>query len=325
MSAPSRFCRHGTLAERCPICRPARESEERAASIRSQRVRPERRQDAPRARSRAGAGSRSGLVIRRESRSDDDGYRSTLAPGLRSTADAQRLAAEIGFAHGRLELLDSAPPGLYAEVAVNSDLEEASWLAFLIAYLGPLEGPDPFAGIAAARVPWRDADSFAPDAAMLGPRTAHDPARGLGTVDAYRRWVSRFGSQQAAFTADPAWSPGQRFERLFERLALPGLHRRARYDLLVTLGRLGRFELRAGGLLLVEDDPVVRAAKRVFGIGDRPSLERRASALASAAALPPDTLDLALERWAAGEPISLAASHADPAAQERAEAALGLS
>jgi len=91
---------------------------------------------------------------------------------------------------------------------------------------------------------------------------------------------------------------------VFERLALPGLHRRARYDLLVTLGALGRYPLRAPGLMLSEDDPVSRAAKRVFGIGDRLTLERRARDLATAVAVPVEALDSALEWWARGERTS---------------------
>ncbi len=33
---------------------------------------------------------------------------------------------------------------------------------------------------------------------------------------------------------------------MYERLALPGLHRDARFDLLVTLGALGVYELERG-------------------------------------------------------------------------------
>ena len=40
--------------------------------------------------------------------------------------------------------------------------------------------------------------------------------------------------------------PERRFARAFERLALPGLHRDARFDLLVTLGELGLHDMQAG-------------------------------------------------------------------------------
>ena len=47
---------------------------------------------------------------------------------------------------------------------------------------------------------------------------------------------------------DPGWMPERRFARAFERLALPGMNRAARFDLLATLGSLGVYELRAGAL-----------------------------------------------------------------------------
>jgi hypothetical protein len=263
------------------------------------------------------------LTIRRERRSDDDGYRSALAPGLRSTHDARHLAVSLSDANGRLTVLATDPPGLYGEVAGERDLEEASWLAMLIAYLGPLDGVDPFAGIRAVRLPWRDGDVPLLDDAPLGPRSSHEAPRGQHTLLAYRRWAERAGSQAAAFTGDPGWTPEQRFERVYERLALPGFHRRARYDLLATLGALERYELRPPSLLLTEDDPVSRAAKRVFGIGDRLTLERRAQALAQALDVPIAALDLGLENWAREAPIALAVNSRDEALLLRAASVLG--
>ena len=260
--------------------------------------------------------------MRHEARADDDGYRSPLAPGLRSTEDARRLAGEVAFAVARLAALSGDPPGVYAQIAREPDLEEATWLALLTAYLGPLESDQPFSTIEAVRTPWGELPEL--DRVELGPRTAHQPRRGTQTLAAYRRFATRAGSQQLAFTADPTWTAELRFGRIFERLAVPGLHRRARYDLLVTLGRLGRYPLAAPGLLLTEDDPVTLAAKRVFGIGDRLTLERRAGELAAAAQAPVDALDLALENWAGGERITQGfRGVADEAAELRARSALG--
>ena len=77
----------------------------------------------------------------------------------------------------------------------------------------------------------------------------------------------------------------------------------------MTLGRLGVFDMRAGSLALAgaatASDPTVLAAKRVFGIGDPLLLERRAGALAEAAAVPIEALDLALANWAAPERATL--------------------
>ena len=67
-------------------------------------------------------------VVRQE-RASDDGFRSPLLPGLRSSADAERLVEEIAFSAGRLLALGSEPPGLYKDVRVlaEHDLEQATW------------------------------------------------------------------------------------------------------------------------------------------------------------------------------------------------------
>jgi hypothetical protein len=231
------------------------------------------------------------------SQAADDGYRSELVPGLKASADADRLAAELAFATARLAELAADPPGLYAQVGADPDLEEALWLAFLIAYLTPTDGDDPFAGIRAAHVPWSSGEL--PDLDVpLGIRTSHDRAAGERTVLAYRAWAQRAGGQQAAFTGESAWTPERRCDRLFERLALPGFGRAGRYDLLVTLARLGVVDVRASTLQLTDDATTI-AAKRVFGIGDKMLLERRARDLADAAEVPIEALDLALFNWAA--------------------------
>ncbi len=282
--------------------------------------------------SRGGRGSRApgsgGVRVRRLARGAEDGYHSSLVPGLRSSEDAERLADEIGFAMKRLERLEHDPPGLYAEVARgDADLEERSWLAFLIAYIGPLDDPEPFASIDAIRRPWSAAEEPPLEQAQPGPRTADAPSRGTATLDAYRAWAARSGSQAAAFTGEAVWTPERRFERVFERLSLPGFHRDARFDLLVTLGRLGAYELRAGKLHLGGSDEVTLAAKRALGIGDPMLLERRAADLAGACGLPLEALDLGLYNWGRGERATLGLNgddEPDGQAVDQARAALGL-
>jgi hypothetical protein len=103
-----------------------------------------------------------------------------------------------------------------------------------------------------------------------------------------------------------------------------------RYDLLITLGRLGLYELRADSLhlgtrtSLIASDPTPPAAKRVFGIGDPLLVERRAAALAQALSTPIEALDLALANWSSEERVTLGFPDdtADAHAVERAEAAL---
>jgi hypothetical protein len=85
------------------------------------------------ARTRSGSSTRSatrrapGVVTRRVARAADDGYRNALVPGLRATADAERLAAAVAWADARLE-----PPGPHPAVAEQPEREEAFWLAFLL-------------------------------------------------------------------------------------------------------------------------------------------------------------------------------------------------
>jgi hypothetical protein len=269
--------------------------------------------------------------VRRELRAVDDGHRSPLVPGLRASQDAARLAEELAFGVGRLSVLATAPPDLLGEAraqGASGDLEQATWTCFLIAYLCPLEGSDPFAGI--RRVLGDGPGGL--EGVPLGPLTSHDPARGDATLRAYRQWAEHAGGQEHAFSGDSAWTAERRFERLFERLALPGLTRIARYELLVTLGRLGCYELYADSLHLsgatgtAHDDIAAVAAKRVFGIGDPLHLERRARALAEAISVPIEALDLALANWGAGERATLGIQPdaLDRDALQRAREALGL-
>jgi hypothetical protein len=234
-------------------------------------------------------------------RGADDGYKNSLVMGLKSSADATRLGEEIAFANHRLRVLEHAPPGLYAEVAdAAGDVEERSWLAFLIAYLCPLEADDPFVEIARVRTSWASGEVPDLEDVGTGPRSAHDPGRGSRTLQAYRAWAARTGSQAAAFTGDGGWTPERRFARAFERLALPGLNRDARFDLLVTLGRLGVYDMQAGSLALGGANEVTVGAKRALGIGDPLLLERRASDLAQACAVPLEALDVGLDNWQRG-------------------------
>ena len=271
----------------------------------------------------------SGIKVRRVERAPEDGYDNELVPGLRASADGVRLADELAFAVARLDELATDPPGLYAEVARATDPEEAAWLAFLIAYVGPGRGDEPWAQITAARVPWAGGELPRLDGVTGGPRTSIDPVRWTTTVAAYRAWAERSGGQLAGLRGDADWEPGRRFARTFERLALPGFARGPRYDLLVTLGALGVVEVEAGTLAVGKDalDPVVSAAKRVLGIGDAINIERRATELVQGAGVPFAALDLALLNFAAPEEERAtqgARRAADPARRAAIGRALGV-
>jgi hypothetical protein len=237
----------------------------------------------------------------------------------------------------------TAPPGLFNEIralAGDGELERATWLCFLTVYLSPLQGDDPFAGV--RLVLDREGDgSGSQDAARregspldgvpLGPRTSHDPARGSETVHDYRQWALHSGSQVQGLLGETSWTPQRRFERAFERLALPGFGRMGRYELLVTLGRLGLYEMQADSLHLAAgrtglEDLTTIAATRVLAVGDPIYLERRASAFAQELDVPIDVLDLAFANWGTGERATLGfkSDVTDRHALERAREAFDL-
>jgi hypothetical protein len=89
-------------------------------------------------------------------------------------------------------VLASDPPGLYAEVAGEPDIEEASWLALLIVYLGTLDdADDPFVTIRELRTSWSSGELPDIAGAQLGRRSSAVAVRGDEMLLAYRRWVER--------------------------------------------------------------------------------------------------------------------------------------
>jgi hypothetical protein len=290
------FCRHNRPTNKCPIC--SKELDQRLreqAPIKYVSVRKPGATSTPRSRSGAGAKSSTSrsnpnrVVTRKLARAADDGYRNPLVPGLRATADAERLAGALTQAVARLEA-----PGPHPVIASIESLDDATWLAFLIALAPELEDV-----LTEARPSWADKDLSAL------------PAAKQRTANAYLAWVERAGGQEPAFTGEAVWTPQRRFDRVFERLALPGFGRTARYDLLTTLGAAGRYPLDAQSPHFVEDDPTTLAAKRLFVSGDRMLLERRAREFAEAADLPIAALDHGLKVWGTpGEHVDLTA---DPA------------
>ncbi len=286
------FCRHNHLLQNCTICareqnfeaRPVlspaapKSSEPRERTARPARERPER---APRPREprvqRSVGGSGNAVRVKRLTRSAEDGFRSPLVPGLKSSADAERLAEEIAFASWRLSLME--------QVAAGEPVIEAV--------------PEVWREIAAP------GDAGARSAVTF--RHVLDGARGLQPGDrdsvlaGFEAWGARFGSFADGFQGDLAWTPQRRFERDFERLGgVHGLGRDIRYELLTLLGRLGVYELRPDRLFLSGENESTWAAKRALGIGDPLLLERRAANLAAACEAEIESLDLALYNWGSG-------------------------
>jgi hypothetical protein len=287
------FCRHNRPTNKCSIC--SKELDQRLreqAPIKYVTVRKPGATSTPRsqrasgsARSASAKSSASNRVVTRKlARAADDGYRNPLVPGLRATADAERLAGALTQAVARLE-----PPGPHPAIASIESLDDATWLAFLIALAPELEDV-----LTEAQPRWADKDlSALPEAKQR-------------TANAYLAWVERSGSQPAAFTGEEVWTPQRRFDRVFERLALPGFGRTARFELLTTLGAAGRYPIEAAAPHFVEDDVTTLAAKRLFVSGDRMLLERRAKEFAQAAELPIAALDHGLAVWSTpGEHVDL--------------------
>jgi len=283
------FCRHNRLTANCPICSRELEAELRAKAPPRTRTPSTRSASGAGPRRPRGGGRTTGVVTRRLQRAADDGYRNPLVPGLRATADAERLAAALLAAARRLE-----PPGPAPEVAAEPDLEEATWLAFLHA-IGAEE-----------RLSWGSGEA---------------PASHARTAEAYRAWSRRAGAQAAGIAGEPAWTPQRRFSRAFERLTISGFTRAPRFEYLVTLGAAGRYDIEAGELhLAAGEDATTDAAKRLLVSGDKLLLERRARELAEACAVPVAALDRGLAVWGTpGEPVDLADEIPAPVA-----AALGL-
>lgn len=341
------FCPHNRLAQNCPICTGKRT--ESAAYIRA--LSPDqlraRRRDAAQAEKQqqvrkrsvretgqvrtAGRSTSRGIRVRATARVADDGYRNQLVSGIKLSADVRRLAEELAFAASRLATFACNPPDFYVAVMAAESVEETIWQCFLAAYFCPLEvaDEDPFAAICsvAQQTPWLNGGSPSSLSHLpLGPRTSHDSIRGDATLVAYRAWAERSATQITALQGESYWSPERRFDRLYERLALSGLNRAARYDFLLTLGSLGLVALRPQSLYFKADDEVAVAAKRVFGIADPLILEQRAKILAQACELPLGAFDLALYNWGCGERVHLGFPDTvvDHALQHTVFSALGL-
>jgi len=321
------FCRHNRLVENCPICS---KKERVSAPTRSVARRPSKPAGTGAVRAPRKSVS-SGMTVRRVQRAPDDGYEHDLVPGLRSSEDAGRLADELAFSAARTRELSEAPPGLYGDAAREPDREEAAWLAFLITFMSPLAGEDPWAGIQAVRTTWASGELPDLEGAAFGPRSGYDARRGTAALEAYRAWAERGGGQIAALAGEESWTLQHRYDRAFERLGLPGFGRPQRMELLVVTHHLGLVELDPWTLHLSSAapmDPVSLAAKRILGIGDPVLLQRRQRELAHGAGIPVETLDLAFYNWAAPDGseryVSGSDAAVDPAERDGIATALGL-
>ncbi len=307
MRAVPTFCRHGRFEASCAICRNEKAKAEPQATRPAAKGTAARRPTSSQTAASTGPKRSRTVVTGKLTRNADDGFRSELLPGIRSSADAMVLAQELTLAEARLSAIATDAAGPWAAVAERaSDPSQAFVAALVIA----VASPDDVAGSlvtaagalaalepAAAELddsgtlPGASAIAEILDAGPRGPR-AHDASGAALAVPAQLAQRSA-GSLATGLAGEASWTPERRFARLLDRLALKGLPRAVRYDLLVALGRAGALPVRADGLHLGTDQ-VTDAAKRLFAVADVALLERRAAALIEATDVAWDALELAL-------------------------------
>ena len=277
-----KFCRHGALADALPDL-PARASR---PSVRGDAARPRAQRRPTRARA-ATLSSRGGL--RRAPRGARRRRRLPLAARARAALRPRTRSgsrSEIGFAAGAPRPARARAAGPLRGVAAEPDLEEATLAGV----------PDRLPRAARGRRPVRG-DRGGAHALGRAARTStasrsaraasHDPRRGSATIDAYLRFAAAL--RRPAARRSPATRPGA------ARSASSGSTSASRCRG-CTAARAttcssrwagsGATRSRRPGCCVTEEDPVTLAAKRVFGIGDRMTLERRARELAAAVAVP---------------------------------------
>ena len=127
------FCRHNRFIERCPICSetlPGTRLPEAGVERATAAARPAcLRQGAREARRPRGESYASSARVAHRTTA----FAPSSLPGVRASADADRLAEEIAFANGQAAGASERPvPGLYAEARAlaEHDLEAAAGSAF---------------------------------------------------------------------------------------------------------------------------------------------------------------------------------------------------
>ncbi|MBJ7471843.1 MAG: hypothetical protein JHD16_11110 [Solirubrobacteraceae bacterium] len=301
------FCRHGRFEASCAICRNEKAKAEPKTERPTSKGTAARRPASSQAAAPAGRTRSRTVVTGKLTRNADDGFRSELLPGIRASADAMVLAQELTIAEARLSSLATDAAGPWSVVA---ELAGDPSRAFVAALVVAVASPDDTAGslataagaLAALETGLAELDDAGTlsgasavaellDAGPRGPR-AHDASGAALAVPAQLAQRSG-GSLAAGLQGEATWTPERRFARLLDRLALKGLPRAVRFDLLVALGRSGALPVRADGLHLGTDQ-VTHAAKRLFAVADVALLERRAAALVDATDVAWDALELAL-------------------------------
>src|SRR4051794_16967856 len=112
MPAVPTFCRHGRFEASCAICRNEKAKAEPQTSRPASKGTAARQPASSSAAAPAGRTRSRTVVTGKLTRNADDGFRSELLPGIRSSADAMVLAQELTVAEARLSAIatDEAGP-----------------------------------------------------------------------------------------------------------------------------------------------------------------------------------------------------------------------
>ena len=215
------FCRHNRLLQNCPICTKEQDIDMRPVVTRFADAPPRPRPDHDRRARARPPGGRSprrrtgGMTVRRLARDQDDGFQSGLVPGLRSAAEARRLADEVAFASTRVPGWRTLPRSVRggrgrrrrhraAQLAGVRDR-----LAVAARRRGPVRGDRRSAGAVGARWRRRRPTPSAPDRTPRhlgpprrpGPPRPTAPGRRAPARRPPRTEASRAGRPNAASTA----------------------------------------------------------------------------------------------------------------------------
>ena len=240
---------------------------------------PSRRPAAGRSASaaRRGGAGRGGLRVSRLERGEDDGYRSAIVPGVKSSADALRLAHELAFAAARLELLSlesaRALPGGRAEAVTSRS--GPGWRSWSPTWpranprtrlrasgrSGPT-GPPARCPRSTTSRPDPGALTSRPGGGRPSRRT--EPGPSAPAASRPRSPATRRGPRSAV---SPGCSSAWPFPACTGTPATSCSFRSAGW---------GSMSCGAGTLAFGGENPVTHAAKRALGIGDPLLLERRA-------------------------------------------------
>jgi hypothetical protein len=217
---------------------------------------------------------------------------------------------------------DWDPFGAIVEQHAQGNIEEATWLAFLVTHIGGHEeGADDFwhavravySGFGEVRLSWsrvlanseellhwQERHSRQLEALRFGNHRKFESWKQLAPVlQSYVAGVQGRGGEQRRLFERPALSPAENFDRLMHDLSF--IYRFSRlgiYDLLCLLGNLRVYALKPGKLYLRGASGPLHGARLLFAEdADPDQLDARGCDLASRLSVSVDAMEDALCNW----------------------------